>query len=604
MLAIYVGGTLAVAHGSLYTQNLVLTAAVFGILAVSLDLVAGMTGLYSLGHAALFAFGAYGTAILNANDDISIWLLLPMSVVGVGLVGLVIGVLSLRVSGLYFAVTTFVLTLVVSTIAGQLGFTGGPQGVIGPLFPNFPPSLAGTLGASVVWCVMLALLASVLLVWCIRHSPFYPVLLAVRDAEPFAAANGVRTPLVKVGVIGFSAALCGLAGWAFSFLGVVSPGQFTWSVTVNVLVMVLLGGINTTLGPLIGAAVISIYPAYVNISPLWQECLIAAVFVVVVVIAPSGIVGIFKKLAAMLLSWQRQTPAAASASPQALAEAGVAVVEKRDAPPEPRRQLEGWHVSVESDGDPAVECRGIEFHYVRGVQVLNGVDFTVKRGTIHGLIGPNGSGKSTLVSLISGAQRPLAGSIELHGSRVERLGPATRARGGVMRTFQFAVLVDELTATENVTLGLYTKVPTIPLRAPLWPVLPRARRQERWMREQSVEALDWVGARGWSDLPAGRVPHGVHQLTQLASASVARPRLLILDEPFAGLTTGEVENLSNLLRELREAGVSVILIEHQTRVVFSVCDEVTVLNAGEVVATGAAADVFQNQRVREVYLGL
>src|SRR5579875_861381 len=238
VLLAYLAGTLLVAHGSLYTQNLVLTAAVFAILAASLDLVAGMTGLYSLGHAALFAFAAYGTAILSANDGVSIWLLLPLCVVGVGLVGLVIGALALRVSGLYFAVTTFVLTLVVSTIAGQLNFTGGPQGLIGPLFPDFSTSLAGTLGASLVWCIMLALLLTVALIWCIRRSPFYPVLLAVRDAEPFAAAAGVRTPLVKVGVIAFSASMCGLAGWAFAFLGVISPGQFSWSVTVNILVMV------------------------------------------------------------------------------------------------------------------------------------------------------------------------------------------------------------------------------------------------------------------------------------------------------------------------------------------------------------------------------
>lgn len=604
VLVAYVGGTFALAHGSLYAQSLVLTAAVFGILALSLDIVTGMTGLYSLGHAAMFALAAYATAILNADDHIGIWLLLPIAVFGVGAVGAGIGLLSLRVSGLYFAVTTFVLTLVISTVAGQLNFAGGPQGMIGPLFPSFAASVANVLGSSVVWCIMLALLLTIVLVWCIRHSPAYPVLLALRDAEPLAAAVGVRTSLTKVVVIGFSGALCGLAGWAFSFLGIVSPSQFTWSVSVNILVMVLLGGINTIIGPLIGAAIISIYPAYVNINPLWQECLIAAVFVAVVVLAPTGIVGVVRNLFEATLHRLRKTEPVTPSSGQTVVEASATATEEQEPQPAQRhRHVEGWEVEASGDDEFAVECEGIDFDYISGVTVLKDVDFKVKRGTIHGLIGPNGSGKSTLVNLIAGVRKPLAGTIKLHGNQVERLGPDARARGGVMRTFQTATLVNDLTARENVTLGLYTKIPRIVLRAPVWPAILKARREHRWMREQSSATLEWVGAGAWDDLPAGRAPHGVRQLAQIAAASVARPRLLILDEPFPGLTTGEVENLSNLLRELREIGVSVILIEHQTRVLFALCDEVTVLNAGGVVATGSAAEVFQDERVREVYLG-
>ena len=256
ILAVAVGYLLftdVIARGSLYGQSLVLTAACFAILAVSLDLVAGMTGLYSLGHAGLFACGAYATTLLNSHEGVGVFPALPLVVAGTGVVGLLLGSLSLRVSGLYFAITTFIFTLVVGVLASDLPITGGLQGLWGPLFPNFPASLAG-LGSSVAWCVMLALLLTIFLAWSIRRSALYPVLLAIRDAEPFAAAAGVRTATLKIGLFGISAALAGLAGWCFSFLGILSPGPFSWNVSVSILVMVVLRGLNTPSWPITGAA--------------------------------------------------------------------------------------------------------------------------------------------------------------------------------------------------------------------------------------------------------------------------------------------------------------------------------------------------------------
>jgi branched-chain amino acid transport system permease protein len=199
--------------------------------------------------------------------------------------------------------------------------------------------------------------------------------------------------------------------------------------------------------------------------------------------------------------------------------------------------------------------------------------------------------------------KPDFGTIELEGRRVEQLEAYDRARMGVTRTFQPAVLINELVCRENVVLGLYTRFPRIALRAPIWPYLPGARRDQRQMREQSSTELEWAGAGSWSRSAVGLAPHGIQQLTQVASATVSQPSILILDEPFAGLSSGEVANLQSILSELRETGVSIVLIEHQTRVVFALCDEVTVLNAGEVIATGSAAEVFEDERVREVYLG-
>ncbi|MGZ4194493.1 MAG: branched-chain amino acid ABC transporter ATP-binding protein/permease [Solirubrobacteraceae bacterium] len=587
---VFVWGTYAVATGSLYTQGLVLTAAVFAILALSLDLVAGMLGLYSLGHAGLFALGAYATTLMNIDHGWSVFLLLPVCIVGVGAVGLLLGALSLRVSGLYFAITTFVFTLVLTVMASDFSFTGGDQGLLGPLFPAFGSALSG-LGKSVAWAIGAALAVTILIVVSIRRSPLYSVLLAIRDAEPMAAAAGVRTSLVKIGIFGLSAALAGMAGWCFAFLGVVSPGQFNWPVSVDILVMVILGGINTTIGPIIGAAFVSMFPTWVNINPFWQEVLFGSLFVAMIILAPEGVAGLGRRVVArfapgLLRRSERGDP--------------LPVTTPR-APETP-----GANSNANGNGSAgrdAVRCRGVSFSYDGGLTAVDEVDFTVRGGTIHGLIGPNGSGKSTLVNLIAGRLRPTGGTIEIEGERVDRESAPSRARRGFTRTFQDATLVRELSARDNVSVGLYSQVPAIPARGPVWPALPGSRATARMIRGRSRGALDYVGASEWGSARIADVPHGVEQLTQLAAAVVTGPRTLILDEPLAGLAPSEVAHVAELLNQLRASGVSVVLIEHQPRFVFDVCDEVTVLNAGQVVATGAAAEVRANEDVRRVYLG-
>jgi branched-chain amino acid transport system ATP-binding protein/branched-chain amino acid transport system permease protein len=594
------------AHGSLYLQGLILVAAVFAILALSLDLVAGMTGLYSLGHAGLFALGAYGTTLLYNDRGWNLFVLLPASMVGVGVVGLLLGMLSLRVSGLYFAITTFVFTLVITVLASDLSLTGGFNGLIGPIFPGFPGWLSW-LGESVIWCCMLALLVAILIGLALRASPLYPVLLAIRDAEPFAQAAGARTALVKISLFGLSAAMAGAAGWVFTFQGIVSPSQFNWGVSVNILVMVILGGMNTTLGPVLGAAFVTMFPAQVSINPYWQEVLFGGLFVGVIILFPSGFVGFVTLLArrgSRLLGRSTEAPVV-PVEPSAPQPAPVEIAAVEAAAREGAEHPEAVPVAAHGTGGtlPAVECHGIVFRYTKGAAVLNNVDFVVRKGTIHGLIGPNGSGKSTLVDLIAGRLKPQQGTIAIDGKRLEKAGPPARARQGLTRTFQAAVLVRELTTSENVSVGMYSRVPRIAVRAPVWPISPDARRDSQLIRAQAAKAMTFVGAEQWAKARVADVPHGVEQLTQLAAACVSGPSTLILDEPLAGLSPSEVEQAAAILAELKSADVSVILIEHQPRFVFAVCDEVTVLNAGEVLASGPAREVRANRRVQEVYLG-
>jgi branched-chain amino acid transport system permease protein len=594
-VATYVAVVALVAHADLGVQSLLLVAAVFGVLAISLDLVAGMLGLYSLGQGGFFAIGAYLTTIVANDFGWNVFALLPIVLAVTGLAGMAVGAMSLRVSGLYFAITTFIFTLVLTVLATDLQtITGGLQGLLGPVFPDFPPAFE-PLGTPVVWCVTLALLLCVALVWNIRRSPLYPVLLSIRDAEPFAEAAGVRTSRVKIGVFGLSAAMAGGAGWLFSFLGVVSPGQFDWSVSLNILVMVLVGGINTTLGPVIGAAFVSMFPNLVNINPWLQEMVYGALSILAVTLFPEGLVGVVKNQLA------RRDKVEAPVRPEALG-AVPPSAEADDISDLPAADI-GRPATSGGETDVIVECRGIQFSYGTGLRVLRGVDLEVRRGHIHGLIGPNGSGKSTLANVIAGRLRPMAGAISVKGVRVDGVAASGRAKLGMRRTFQAAQLVRELTTSQNVMVGLFDRVPRIVERAAAWPLLPSGRRDSAAMLSQAQRALELVGAADWTKRSVGDAPHGVEQLTQLASVCVAGPDIIILDEPATGLSAREVDHLARILGRLKAQGVTMIIIEHQTRFLFPLCDRVTVLNAGEVILTGSADEVRVHPVVRQVYLG-
>jgi branched-chain amino acid transport system permease protein len=593
-VAAYVAATAFVARSDIGVQSLVLVAAVFGILAISLDLVAGMLGLYSLGQGGFFAIGAYFTTIVVNNLGWNVLLVLLIVLLLAGLIGLAVGAMSLRVSGLYFAITSFIFTLVLTVLATDLKITGGLQGLLGPAFPDFPEGLEA-LGAPVAWCVMLGLLLCIGFGWSIRQSPLYPVLLSIRDAERFAEAAGVRTSLIKIGVFGVSAAMAGGAGWLFAFLGVVSPGQFDWAVSLNILVMVLIGGINTTLGPVIGAAFVSMFPALVNINPWLQEMVYGALSILAVTLLPGGVMSLLRRGAALGQGASRET------------EPVVAALDRTEAPVEANlfRKFASGSAGATQAGSPeyAVECRGVQFSYGTGLMVLRNVDLAVRRGDIHGLIGPNGSGKSTLANVIAGRLQPLSGATLIKGVRVDGASPSKRAELGMRRTFQAAELVRELTPIQNVMVGLFTLKPRIISRAPIWPLLPSGRRDLAWMEGRSREALEMVGAGAWVGRAVGDVPHGVEQLTQLASVCVAGPDIIVLDEPATGLSAREVDHLAEILSQLKAQGVTMIIIEHQTRFLFPLCDRVTVLNAGEVILTGTAEEVRAHPVVRQVYLG-
>jgi branched-chain amino acid transport system permease protein len=591
-LVAYLAICLALAHGTLYVQGLVLVAAVFAVVALSLDLVLGVTGMFSLAHAGLLGLAAYLTTVIWTTYGINIFLLLPVAIIGSGLFGLIIGAATLRVGGLQFAIVTLIFTLVFTTVVSNMSITGGADGLLGPTPPDWPAGLSW-LGTTTAWTTMIVLLIAIVVAWGIRRSPLYPVLLGIRDAERFAEAAGARVTVIRVGMFALSGALVGMAGWAFSLLGSVSPDQFTWVQSVNVLIMALLGGFNTAFGPILGAAIVSIIPTAIGLQSYVDEVLFGIVMLAVVLLFPKGFAG---SLGPVI---RRRLPGLAPSRGAALE--NLIPDGKEDGL---RRVYGTTQRSAPEPGTVAVSCKNVAYRYPSSeVRALNGIDLTVRAGTIHGLIGPNGSGKSTLIDVISGRARAETGSLTVNGQAVD--GRAfERARLGFMRTFQAATLVNDMSGLANVVMGGYSRLNRTAFRAPWYALAPRSKRDHAWLQREALTVLEGVGVRTEALTPIADVSQNVRQLVQVAAVCVARPSTLVLDEPLAGLSVGEVEQVGRLLRELRQLGVTVILVEHHSQFVFSICDEVTVLSSGKVVASGEAALVRRDDRVREVYLGL
>ncbi len=374
----YLALTLAIAHGSLYLQGLILIAAVLAVAALSLDLVLGVTGMFSLAHAGLLGLGAYLTTVIWTHLGINVFLLLPVAILGSSLFGLIIGAASLRVGGLQFAIVTFIFTLVFTTVVSNLTITGGADGLLGPTPPFFPASLSW-LGSVTAWTTMGVLLIAIVVVWGIRRSPLYPVLLGIRDAERFAEASGARVSVIRIAVFSLSGAMVGMAGWAMSLLGSVSPDQFTWVQSVNVLIMVLLGGSNTALGPIVGAAIVSMIPTAIGLQSYVDEVIFGAVMLVVVIVFPKGFVGTIRPLLERLPL--RPGRASGAAAPLAAAAApGLGrIYGAGGQPPRPRAQpAPPARPARPAPGTIAVTVTGVAYRYPSSaVRALNGIDVSV-----------------------------------------------------------------------------------------------------------------------------------------------------------------------------------------------------------------------------------
>jgi len=563
-----------------YSIGVLMRCMILMIVAIGLNILIGHAGLVSLGQAALYGLGAYVAAWLAVKQGVPFLPAVIAGVVATALMGAVLAYPTVRVRGVYLAVITIAFGLVFENILKEwLSVTGGTQGLIGiPRGNVFGVSLTRPI---YFWVVAGCLVFAFVVQYNIIHSRYGRAMRATAQSENAARALGINLAGTRTLAFVISAAFAGLAGGLYTFLNLfVNFETFTFFHSISFLLMVVLGGVGSLAGPLVGTAVLTYVAEILQDLKEWQIFAYGALLLLVMYVMPSGIVGTIGKVYERLSTRSRGR------------ESGVW----------PNRAVDIARIlpAAASDTDAALITEGLTLRF-GGLTAVDNARLHVRPGTVHALIGPNGAGKSSVLNLISGFYMPTSGSISFFGHDITGQPSYALARLGIARTFQNTELFGQMTVEENVLAAF---VPHY--RATLGETLlrlPRFGREEKAFLAQARELLNFVGLSDYANEQARNLPFGHQRRLEIARALALKPRLLLLDEPAAGLTHGEIEGLKALIRLLADCGVTVILVEHHVDMVMTVSDYVTVLEYGRVIASGTAAEVQDNPAVAEAYFG-
>jgi branched-chain amino acid transport system permease protein len=560
-----------------YFRYLGIIVFIYGIVAVGLNILAGYAGQFSLGHAALMAMGAYTTAILSkalapmpffAATGLHIWLGVVLGTCVAAGFGALLAFPALRVRGPYLAMVTIAFGWVifkilqewVSVTGGDLGLASIPKAQIGPW----------QLGTQEYYYVVLAMFALALVLQRrIVESPFGMRLRAMKHSEIGIASVGINVYRLKVTVFIVSAAFAGFGGALFAHQqNYVSPDNFQFFSSVFFLLAILFGGAGTLSGPVIGAAVLTLLPEFLHDFDKYRLIVYGSFILLTLYFLPSGVMGMF-----------RRKPGRNAAAPDV------------KAIPTPTQEL------AASRG-ASLELRSISRAF-GGVKAVRDASFKVEAGTIHALIGPNGAGKTTIINIITGFYQPSSGEILLDGAAPRVGSMDAAARLGIARTFQTIKLFGEMTVLEHVMVGFSSTS-----SAGLWSaLLSGSRLEEDGQLATARELIRFVGLSGYEEVPANTLAYGHRRLLEIARALAVKPRVLLLDEPAAGLVAEEIQALGSVIRRLKNTGMTVILVEHHMDLVVRVSDRITVVDYGTVIAEGSPAEVQRDARVVAAYLG-
>lgn len=539
------------------------------IVVVGLDLLLGYCGQLSLGHGVFVSVGAYTSALLTTKAGWSGWAAMPLGMMLAGAIAVIVGVPTLRLRGYYLAMATLGFPVVLDAVLRNWSeLTGGSSGV------TAVPRLA--LGEYAIrdavpyyYLVWGILCAAFLVADRIVHSRFGLALKAVHADEAAAAARGIAVARTKVIVFACSAVFAALSGSLYvHYIQFVAPDTFGVNYSIMLVVMLVVGGAGRLWGGVVGAAALMWVPEVLRATSSWEPIFFGASLAAIMLFAPHGIAGLWRRQPAMLFA--KGAPIAAS-----------------DTVRSPAPRFRGVDSSPENVALPLLEVKNLNRHF-GGVHAVADLRFRIDSGQIKAIIGPNGAGKSTALALIAGTAPPSSGSISLIGQSIQALPAHGRARLGVGRTFQHIRLIHDLTVLENIALGWEAAQP----------------------RSSGVESADVVAglvARLGLAACANSFPNEINQyqcrLAEIGAALAGRPSVLLLDEPGAGLSTTEIEHLSSILRAERDEGCAIVLVDHVMQLVMGIAEEILVLEYGTAIAEGTPEAILANPHVRAAYLG-
>ena len=547
------------------------------IAALGLNLLVGYTGLTSFGQSAWFGIGAYAAAISQKHwfaGQIAAPLL--FSIAFVTLLSTVVGVLILRRRGVYFALLTLAFVALTYAIAFRwTELTGGEDGLGGLKRGGFA---AIPLDNGLVYYAFVALIAFGVLYVLLRvtRSPFGHVLVAIRENQQRATFQGYDVDRYRLGAFVLSAAVTGLGGALLGFLNyLVSAESVSVAFSGELLAMVVIGGMHHILGPALG---VLFYILFRELFSIWTGNWLlwfGLVFVGFVLFSPEGLTGIWARIRRRL----RPPPEESAAMSRRRITEGL--------------PLPAFLRPAPAQG-PALEVASVSKHF-GGIHAVEGASLAVRPGEIHALIGPNGAGKTTLFNVASGMFPPNEGKVTLHGTEVQGQAAHEICRQGLARSFQITNLFRGLSIYENLRLSLQARHPA---RFNAW----RDIDSYPEIHAEAGELMKFLGLEGIEEIQGGELSYGGQRLVDLGIALGSKPRVLLLDEPLAGLAAAERERVCGLVKNVA-AGIPVLIVEHDIDRVLGFSDVVTVMNQGEVLMSGTPEEVRNDRRVQEVYTG-
>ncbi len=585
-------------YGDNYVTSVAVGTATFAMLGLGLNIVAGYAGLLDLGYAAFFAIGAYSAALLMVNFHWNFFATLPVAVGVTGLAGAILGYPTLRLRSDYLAIVTLGFGEMTRVAITNCDYCGGPNGIINIPFPDIPglvsiEELDVSLQQDAFWLISVMLLVIALVfAYHLAHSRIGRGWVAMREDEFAAEAVGVPTLRLKLLAYTMGGMWAGLAGAFFATrIYAIDPTSFTFATSVQVLILIVLGGLGSLPGVLIGAVVTVVGPELLRPVADQRILIYAIALILMMLFRPQGIWPAVRRKPKPFYGLEEDEP-------DKLAARILREHQEQEAREDKKHAGAGHKVAAV--GEPILTVQGLTQQF-GGVKAVDDVSFEVLRGEIFSIIGPNGAGKTTVFNCLTGVQRPRRGRVVFNGRSIRGLPAHQVAARGLGRTFQGIRLFRQMAVFENVMVGIYGKHRTMTWQALLH--TPGERAEEQRTLQEARRWLQFVGMEQTSGKLATELSYADQRRVEIARALASHPRLVLLDEPAAGMNPTEKQELVTVITRIRDLGVTVVLIDHDMSLVMRVSDRIMVLDLGRVIALGKPAQIRENPRVIEAYLG-